>query len=109
MEIQNKITTLNTLKAKRTQKLLIYIAYNKPLPAPLPYEEEHLYSQIQGIINKEVQTPRSTKVRILIKIPEIITTKGNKVGPFNEGEVMQVEDPVDVEFIINNKIGELAD
>jgi DNA replication initiation complex subunit (GINS family) len=107
-ETQNKKTTLNKLRSKRTQKILVYLAYNKPLPSQVPAEEEALYYQILKTINKEVPPPKTAKIKILIKIPEIITTKGNKLGPYQEGEVIQVEDPDDAEFMVNNKIGEVA-
>ncbi len=106
-EQQNKQTILNLLKAKRTQKILIYIAYGKQIPVQLPSEEEALYYQILKILNKEANIPRTTKIKILINIPEIITTQGNKIGPYQEGEVIQMEDSGDAEFIINNKIGEI--
>jgi hypothetical protein len=108
-ELQNKQTTFSALKAKRLQKILVYLAYNKNPPSQIPVEEELLYYQILKIMNKEVKAPKTTKIKILIKIPEIITTKGNKVGPYQEGETVQVEDSADIEFMINNKIGEIID
>ena len=106
-ELQNKQTALNALKAKRTQKILVYMAYGKTMPEQIPAEEEALYNQILRILNKEANMPRTTKIKILINIPEIITTQGNKIGPFKEGEIVHVEDSGDAEFIINNKIGEI--
>ncbi|MEM3839084.1 MAG: hypothetical protein QXF01_00690, partial [Candidatus Micrarchaeaceae archaeon] len=79
-EIQNKQTALNSLRAKRIQKILVYIAYGKPMPNPLPEEEEDLYRQILSVINKEAATPKTTKIKILINIPEVITTQGNTIG-----------------------------
>ena len=55
VETQNKKTTLNKLKSKRTQKILVYLAYNKPLPAQVPAEEEALYYQILKTINKVIE------------------------------------------------------
>ncbi len=107
-ELQNKVTALNTLKSKRTQKILVYVAYGKPIPNPLPYEEEELYTQILRIINKEQPISKPAKIKILINIPEVITTNGNKIGPYKEGEIVQVELPADAEFIINNRIGEIV-
>ncbi len=91
------------------QKILVYMAYGKELPGQMPDEEEAVYRQILTLLNKEATAPKTAKIKILIKIPEIITTKGNKIGPYNEGEVIQPEDPTDIEFIINNRIGEVID
>ena len=108
-ELQNKKTTLNTLKSKRVQKILVYIAFGKSIPSPIPYEEEELYTRIIGIISKEAPQSRTVKIKILINMPEFITTNGNKIGPYKEGEIVQTDVPSDAEFIINNKIGEIVD
>jgi DNA replication initiation complex subunit (GINS family) len=107
-ELQNKQSTLGALKSRRMQKILVYLAYNKPLPTPLPAEEEDIYYQILKIINKEEQQVKTTTIKINIKIPEIITPNGSKIGPYQEGDTIQIANTSDVEFIINNKIGEIT-
>ena len=107
-ELQNKQSTLGALRSRRMQKILVYLAYNKPLPTPLPVEEEDIYYQILKIINKEEQSTKTTKIRITIKIPEIITPNGSRIGPYQEGETVQLSNTTDIEFIINNKIGEIV-
>ncbi len=108
-ELQNRRTALNALKAKRTQKLLIYLAYGKTPPEHLPPEEDALYQKLLSTLNSgEAALPKTRKIKILIKIPEVITNKGRKLGPYQEGEIVQPDDPDDAEFIINNKIGELV-
>lgn len=108
-ELQNRIATLSALKAKRTQKILVYIAYGKTLPNQMPKEEESLYYTILKALNKEVTPSKTARIKILIKIPEIITNKGKRIGPYEQGEILQIEDPDDAEFLINNKIGEIQD
>jgi hypothetical protein len=101
--------TLSSLKALRVQKLLIYLAYNKALPSPIPKEEEESYAQIKKMLDREINIPKATKVRILEKVPEIITPSGKKIGPFEKGEIITPEKDTDTEFILNNKIGEIVE
>lgn len=108
-EAENTKRLIRTLKEKRLQKLLIYLAYNKPLPSQVPTEEEDLYRQIQLILNKtSPQQDKNKKIRVLANIPEVITTKGNKIGPFKQGQVIEASNEDDIEFIINNKLGEIT-
>lgn len=107
-EQQSLGRTLAAIREKRTQKILIYIAYNKELPSPTPRQEEDLYKQIKKILKRENSTPSSTRMRITADVPEIITTKGNRIGPFKQNQVVDVSDSDDTKFIIENKIGEMA-
>lgn len=97
---------IKTIKAKRTQKILIYLAYGKPLPKPLPKEEEKLYRNIKKILQSDTKTGSITRLRITSQIPEIITPEGNRIGPFQQNEIVETENKGEVEFILNNKIGE---
>ena len=49
-EYKSILKITNSLKERRLQKILVYLAYNKELPRPLPSEEEDLYIQIKNII-----------------------------------------------------------
>ncbi len=104
-EQQNTRTTLDALKQKRRQKLLIYLAYDKTLPTPVPEEENRVYKEVLALLGAGTPTLKTAKIKIAIKIPEVITTTGNTIGPYQEGEIITVNDPSDAEFIINNKIG----
>ncbi len=106
---QNAMRTLAALRARRTQKLLTYLAYGKQPPQQLPQEEESIYNEVKRILNKESKPQKATKLRILMKIPEIITTSGQKIGPFSSGDIIISEDSKDVEFMISNKIGEIVE
>lgn len=103
---ENKKKLLNMLKARRTQKILTYIAYGRNLPHPVPEEEERLYIRIKKIIEEESGSPKTTKIRVVVDTPEIITAEGKKLGPFGKNTVVEVEDQQDLEFLIKNKIGE---
>lgn len=91
---------------KRRQKLLVYIAYNKTLPQPIPDEEEGLYNEIRKVLSTNSTKTRLSKIKITSDIPEILTPQGRKVGPFKQGELVELADDADVDFIIKNKIGE---
>ncbi|MDE1850113.1 MAG: hypothetical protein KGI00_05300 [Candidatus Micrarchaeota archaeon] len=106
-ERNNLNKTIEAIKERRVQKILVYIAYGKQVPAPLPTEEEDLYNQIKRILKKDSAPTNQTTVRISADIPEIITTKGSKIGPFKQNEIVKMGDTEDVKFIIDNKIGEI--
>jgi hypothetical protein len=103
---ENKNKILNMLRARRLQKILTYIAYGRPLPHQIPEEEERLYIHIKKIIEDESTSTKSTKIRITADTPEIITTEGRKLGPFDKNTVIEIENQQDLEFLIKNKIGE---
>ena len=107
-EKQNIGRTIDSIKEKRTQKILVYVAYNKELPNQPPHEEEDLYNQITKIVKREARTTNQTKVRITADVPELITTKGNRIGPFKQNEIVSVGDGDDTKFIIENRIGEIV-
>ena len=103
----NTTKLINSLRERRRQKLLVYIAYNKPLPSLVPQEEEDLYREIERIINKGNSHSRNTKIKMNASLPQVITPKGNKLGPYKQNEIIEVSDSSDVEFLINNKLGEI--
>ncbi len=105
--LENFKKLLNQLKERRIQKVLIYLAYNKQLPQPIPKEEEDIYNKVKELISGESKVKPSTKIKINIDIPEIITPKGSKIGPFSKGQIVEMEDNSEVEFILQNKIGEI--
>jgi DNA replication initiation complex subunit (GINS family) len=99
---------IGSLKERRIQKLLVYLAYNKNLPQPIPSEEEDLYIQIKKILNKKVPEIKAIKIKITKKIPQVIAPSGNSVGPFDQDETVYLSEMADVKFIIDNKLGEIA-
>ena len=105
-QAENTRRLLESLKEKRRQKLLIYLAYEKPLPQPVPEEEEGLYNEIRKILNRTEDRSRAASVRIISDVPEVFTSEGRKIGPYKQGDVVEVQNSGDVEFMIKNKIGE---
>lgn len=103
---ENRLRILNMLRARRVQKILIHLAYGRQPPKPIPKEEEKLYLTIKKILDEESNNGKIIKIKIKSKIPEIITPRGVKLGPYQENEIVETENDADVEFIINNGIGE---
>ena len=97
------------LKKRRIQKLLIYLAYGKTLPKPIPEEEEDLYIQIKNIIDKTAPEAKPIKMKISKKIPTVITPSGSSIGPFEQDETVYLTNITDIKFIVDNKIGEIAE
>jgi len=105
--LENFMKLVNQLKEKRMQKVLIYLAYNKQLPQPIPRFEENLFKKIKAIINEESKPPQVKRIKINLDIPEIITPEGNKIGPFSKDQIIEIDDSKEIEYILQNKIGEL--
>ena len=108
-EYKNIQKVVNSLKERRRQKILVYLAYNKELPRPLPLEEEDLYIQIKNILNKSNSEPKPSKVKIAKTIPQIVAPSGSKLGPYEQNEIIYIYDRADAKFIVENKLGEITD
>jgi DNA replication initiation complex subunit (GINS family) len=105
-QAENAKKMIAILRERRKQKLLVYLAYDKQLPQPIPNEEEVLYNEITKILNKEIPNVKLSRLKITADIPEVITTEGRKIGPYRQGEVIEVSSVGDADFIVKNKIGE---
>ena len=108
-EYRNIFKITNSLKERRTQKMLVYLAYNKELPKPLPSEEEDLYIQIKNILNRSSGEPKPSKVKIAKTIPQIVAPSGSKLGPYEQNEIVYIYDRSDAKFMVENKLGEIID
>jgi len=104
----NNDKLLNTLKAKRIQKLLIYLAYDRPLPHPIPYEEEILYKEIKSLLDNGGASRKTRRIRVLADVPELVTPNGDKLGPYRRDEIIETSKESDAQFILKNKIGEIV-
>ncbi|MGA3020448.1 MAG: hypothetical protein ABSD68_00665 [Candidatus Micrarchaeales archaeon] len=105
-QVENIKKMFFALKERRKQKVLMYLAYNKRMPQPIPDEEEDLYNEINKVLNKGASSIKISRLKIISSIPEVLTANGRKIGPFKQGEVVEVSNSNDAEFILNNKIGE---
>ena len=105
-QLENTIKIIFSLKERRKQKLLVYLAYNKQLPNPVPEEEEVLYNEIHQILSRDTAAVKVFRFKITASIPEVLTNEGRKIGPYNEGDLIEVANKSDAEFIVKNRIGE---
>lgn len=108
-EYKNLSKLMNAIKEKRIQKLLVYIAYNKDVPKPLPAEEEDLYIQIKKILTDNSPEQKHVRIKITHSIPQIVTSTGSKIGPFEQNEIIRTDNISDVKYLVENKIGELIE
>lgn len=105
VEKTNITNTLGFLKEKRVQKILMYLAYDKQIGNEVANEENEIYSKIRAVLKKG-KIQNSTKIKINMDVPEIITNTGTKLGPYNKNEIIDINSNDDVMFIIENNIGE---
>lgn len=106
-QAENATNMLASLKERRKQKLMIYLAYGKQLPHPVPKEEALLYAQLSEVLKGERNSTKVARLKILTDVPEVITTEGKKIGPFKKGEVVEATHNGDVEFMLKNSIAAL--
>ena len=128
----NSLKLLNKLFEKRKQKIAIYAAYNKPLPNPVPKEEQELYIKIITLLKnitlnknslpseksyaqespkediiKQPDYPKEAKqVKALQNMPEILLPSGNKIGPANKGDIIDINNDEDIKFLISSSLCE---
>ncbi len=101
---------LDTIKTKRFQKILLYVAYNKQIEVHVPKEEQTLYKEALTLIGKHSQQINSneqiqkTKMKITSDLPELLVPNKGKIGPFKQDQVVELADIKEVEFLSNNKL-----
>ncbi|MDE1869741.1 MAG: hypothetical protein KGH71_02015 [Candidatus Micrarchaeota archaeon] len=98
---------LTSVKERRIQKLLIYLAYNKLLPSQVPEEEEELYSKVKLLLNSnEPPSQKLRRIRITTEMPQLVMPNGLKSGPYKQNQLLEMSDNYEAEFLLNNKLGE---
>lgn len=106
-QVDNAENMLASLRGRRRQKLLIYLAYSKPLPQPIPKEETALYNQLSQVLSSGHNNVRVTRLKILADVPELITARGERIGPFKKGEVVEATQSSEIEYMLKNSIAAL--
>jgi DNA replication initiation complex subunit (GINS family) len=96
---------------RRKQKILIYIAYNKPLPQPINSNELEFYNRVLQVVKSEklentVQIAATPSLRSLKDIPEIMLPSGNRIGPVKKDQVISLENEQDKVYLLENAICE---
>ena len=109
----NAINILTGIFEKRRRKILVYVAYGKPLPQPISDMEQEFCNQVQDILkvnkldNINIKTADKVSLRSLKDIPEVILPSGNKTGPFKKDQVIELGSyESDIEYLLSNAICE---
>jgi DNA replication initiation complex subunit (GINS family) len=109
---ENTLKLLNEFFEKRKQKILIYVAYNKPLPQPASNTEYEFYNKILQAMKSERleftgNTPAESKVLKSTKdLPEIMLPSGNKLGPIKKDQIIEPINEQDKVYLLENSICE---
>jgi DNA replication initiation complex subunit (GINS family) len=109
---QNTERLVKEIIAKRKQKILIALAYNKQtIQTEIP-QEISFYNSVKETINKHEfrpETQQQKKELIAISdIPQIILPSGARLGPFKKGQTINTESQKDTDYLIENTICETA-
>ncbi|MGC8572219.1 MAG: hypothetical protein ACP5RI_01650 [Candidatus Micrarchaeia archaeon] len=110
--IKNTIKLIEELYEKRKQKILIYLAYKKPLPQPVIDIEQEFYNKINKIIseNKIIEilsnNNKTLTFKTLVDInTEIRLPSGKIFGPISKGTIINNEDnEEDIKYLISSAI-----
>jgi DNA replication initiation complex subunit (GINS family) len=110
LQVSNAQRLINSIFEKRKQKILLYVAYGKQMPGQSPRQDEELYNEVLAVLkSKQLSTAQVEEQKTLIaiqKIPEIMLPSGNKEGPFEKDQLVNVKSrsKEDINFLINNNI-----
>ncbi|MCL5117451.1 MAG: hypothetical protein M1124_01310 [Candidatus Marsarchaeota archaeon] len=107
---ENIVFLLNKIFEKRKQKLLIYVAFNKQMPQPLPEIEISFYNRLNELkkeftLNLE-EKAQGIFLKVISDIPSIRLPSGGKIGPLQKDEIINIKEKEseDINFLINNSI-----
>lgn len=111
---ENALKLLDGLFNRRKQKILVYVAYNKPLPQPISNRETEFYNKIleETRANKLTAVPSKERgsgieLKSLKDIPAIVLPSGDKAGPFIKDQIITVKNSADnISFLLSNSICE---
>ncbi len=106
---ENTQKLLDEFFEKRKQKILIYVAYNRPLPQPISNIELDFYNKILQTTKTERLTAqgketRATTLKSAKDIPEIILPSGRKFGPLKKDQEIGSIEEQDKVYLLENAI-----
>ncbi|MCL5102026.1 MAG: hypothetical protein M1544_01570 [Candidatus Marsarchaeota archaeon] len=109
--VSNMSRLINEIFEKRKQKIVLYVAYKKPLPMPAVEMELSFYNKLMDTYNNTLiagqkqQAAESGKLRVVIeKLPEVFLPSGAKIGPLEKGQIIEIKDKTDTAFLIDNSL-----
>ena len=110
----NATKMLNELFESRKQKILLYVAHGKAMPAPINSLESEFYDSVVKVTKSSKVCVEETKseakgacmpLKSLVDIPEIMLPSGNKLGPLKKEQVLDTElSDSDADFLLANAI-----
>ncbi len=103
---ENTVKLIYNIFELRKKKVLLYIAYKKPMPQSIPKLDMSLYNQISDIYNKtelKLDSDRNNFIA-LQQIPKIILPSGTQVGPLSKDDIISIKDEDDKNFLLKNNI-----
>lgn len=106
---KNTRKLLTELYERRKQKILIYVAYKKQIPQPPIREELTFYDKLISIVRgTQLESSKTEKNVSTLKsaqsIPEILLPSGNKIGPLEKDQLVEIRNEEDIKFLLNNTI-----
>ena len=106
---ENAARLLSGMFERRKQKIMVYAAYGRQMPGPMPPREAALYDDavklLQGsTLNGVVKEAKEASLRVAQTIPEILLPSGRKIGPLERDQTLEVRDKEDRAFLVNNNI-----
>lgn len=106
---ENAARILNSVFERRRQKVLMYVAYGRPLPSSTPAQDTVLYEEALKLLKSDSVAGTKTSqivppLRSVQQIPQIILPSGRKIGPLEKEQLIDVPDKEDTAFLINNGI-----
>ncbi len=106
---ENAAKLLNGTFERRKQKIMIYAAYGRQPPGPLPQHEAELYDAAvrlmqESTLDKRADGAKATTLKALQPIPEILLPSGRKLGPLEKDQAFEISNKDDRAFLLNSNI-----
>ncbi|MCL4389085.1 MAG: hypothetical protein M1528_02205 [Candidatus Marsarchaeota archaeon] len=108
---ENTLKLINSIFERRKQKIMVYAAYGKEMPSPAPDQDNAFYREAVNLIGANNLTyakreQREVQLKAIQSIPEIVLPSGNKIGPLEKDQVLNLnqKENEDKNFLINNGI-----
>lgn len=110
---KNTVSLVDELYERRKQKIMLYVAYKKPIPQPAIQKEIDFYNRLLDTSKEnrleisEDAKPGTKTLRALQNLPEIILPSGKRIGPLEKNQILELkENEEDIKFLLNNTICE---
>ena len=100
----NIIKISNDIFNRRKQKVLLYVAYKRPLPSQSPAIESRIYESISETMNcgleGKINAVTEQAMEVLDNIPEVMMPNGSKIGPLSKGQRISITNNEEAKFLV---------